>query len=114
MLFRSHPLDRGGRIRGDFGDEDVFAVVAEFVDGLLDVVEGAVAALFGGALRFHGWVPAAHQFLHAGYVDGAVVEVVLNVGQVGVKEAAVGADADTSVCGGCCWYWLTRLNRCSR
>ena len=44
------------------------------------------------ALRIDGRVPALHELLDARHVDRAVVEVVLDVGQVGGEEAAVGAD----------------------
>src|SRR6185312_3405625 len=44
-------LLRGGGIRAGGGDEDGFAVVAEFVDGVFDVSQRAVSAALGRGLE---------------------------------------------------------------
>ena len=70
----------------------VLAVVPELLDRLPDVVEGPVAAVLLGPTLEHVGVPAPGQLLDRRHVDGAVVQVVLDLGQVAGEEAAVGAD----------------------
>ena len=45
-----------------------------------------------GPVRVDVRVPPLHEFLHARHVDRAVVEVVLDLGQVGGEESTIGAD----------------------
>src|SRR5207248_587848 len=72
--------------------EDGRSVVPQLVDALADVVEGAVAArLVGGAGKDVG-VPAPAQLLHRGHVDRAVVQVLLDLGQVDGEKTPVHAD----------------------
>ena len=38
------------------------------------------------------WIPALGKLLHTGHINAAIVQVVLDVGQVFHQEASVGAD----------------------
>src|SRR5207245_1681700 len=64
----------------------------QLFDALADVVEGAVAARLLGGAGEDVWVPAAALFLHRRDVDRSVVQVLLDLGQVGGEETSVHAD----------------------
>jgi hypothetical protein len=72
--------------------EHPLAVEAQLGDALADVVERPVRAHLVRPTVGEPRVPAAHELLHAAHVDAAVVQPVLDVGQVGVEEAAVHPD----------------------
>src|SRR5438552_11145955 len=86
---------RNGQRRGGgtlAGAEDRLAVVAQLGHALPDVVEGAVAAGLDRCRRELLRVPAPAQLLHRRDVDRPVVEMAVDVGQMGDEEGAVGAD----------------------
>ena len=73
--------------------EDVFVVEAQLGDALADVVEGAVGA---GLVRACRWSASGYQrrdqLLDAAHVDAAVVQPVLDLGEVLVEEPTVHPD----------------------
>src|SRR5690606_19675999 len=83
---------RGQRRRGAGGDEQPLAVEPQLVDALADVVEGAVGGGLAGQGRERPRVPAPGELLDGGDVDGAVVEVLLDLREVLGQEAPVRPD----------------------
>src|SRR5687768_61679 len=72
--------------------EHVLAVPAELLDRLADVVEGPVGGRLAGRRFQRPRVPPPGELLDGGDVDRAVVQVLLDLGQVEREEPAVGAD----------------------
>ena len=72
--------------------EDGAAVVGQLRHGLADVLQGPVAALLDRGGLVDVGEPAPAELLDGGDVDGAVVEEVLDLGQLRGQEAPVGPD----------------------
>ncbi|MPM31659.1 hypothetical protein SDC9_78216 [bioreactor metagenome] len=83
---------QGGGVGSGLVDEDGLAVVAQLLDGLLDVGECAVVPVLGRGVVVGLRVPPPRQLLDRGDVDVAVVDVRLQLGHVLGQEGAVGAD----------------------
>src|SRR5947208_9001338 len=82
------------------GGEDGRAVVAKLGHALADVAQRPVGSRFDGGGGERLRVPAAAELLHRRYVDGAVVQVVVQLGKMGGQEAPVGADGVAAERGG--------------
>ena len=80
------------RFAGDGAVEDGAAVVGQLGHALADVLQGAVATLLGRRRLVDLGQPAPAELLDGGDVDRAVVEEVLDLGQLGGQEAPVGPD----------------------
>src|SRR4029077_21044709 len=85
-------LPRGHRVRAGRRHEHRLAVVAQLLDALPDVRERAVPAMLGRAGEVRARVPAPRQFLDAGDVHHAVVEVGVERGHVPGDEGTVSGD----------------------
>src|SRR5687768_13880690 len=81
----------GGAVRARSGNEDSLPVVAELIDGVLDVAQCAVPAEFGRGLEVGAGEPAAGQFLDGAYVDDPVVQMLHEGGHVPGQEDPVRA-----------------------
>jgi hypothetical protein len=71
----------------------VGAVIGELGDAVADVVERAMIAGLARSGGVEVGVPALHQLLHRRHVDGSIMQVVLDVGEICRKEPSVGTDA---------------------
>jgi hypothetical protein len=67
-------------------------IVRHLADRLTDVVERTVGPLATWALVIDRWIPPLDKLFNARHVDRAVVQVVLDLGQVRIEESTVGAD----------------------
>ena len=74
------------------GVEDRPAVVGQLRHGLADVLQRPVAALLLGGRLVDVGEPAPAELLDGGDVDGAVVQEVLDLGELHRQEAPVGPD----------------------
>ena len=65
------------------------SVVLEFFDGIANIAERAVIAGLLGRSKVDPGVPAAGQLFNRGDIDGAVMQVVIDLGQEARDEGAV-------------------------
>ena len=94
-LRRSERFDDRGELVGvgaGLRDEGGGAVVAQLVDRLTDVGEGAVCETFLRLAEVDPRIPAAAQFFDGADVDHPVMQVGVEFGHVAGDEAAVGGD----------------------
>src|SRR4051794_121960 len=79
----------GGRL---LGQEHVGPIEAQLLDRLADVVEGPVGLGLVRPVLVDGRIPAPAELLERADVHAAVVDVLVDLGEVAVEEAAVDAD----------------------